>query len=71
MKVMERVGEQRNTRNKVEGYSLKFIHSNWNSNSSSNIYFDFEVIFGVLLEVIFGHAIYHFEVRKSRIQYFK
>ena len=61
MKVVERIGEQENTRKKVEGYGLKFIHSNWNSNSSSNIYYDFEMIFGVLSKVIFGHAIYRFE----------
>ena len=45
IKVMERVGEQPKMRNKVEGYGLKFIHSNWNSNSSNNIYNDFEVVF--------------------------
>ena len=66
MKVVERVEEQTNMRNKVEGYSLKFIHSNWNSNSSSNVYYDFEVIFGVLLEVIFRHAIYHFEAHEIK-----
>ena len=45
MKVMDKVGEQANMRKKVEGYGLKFIHSNWNSNSSNNIYYEFEVIF--------------------------
>ena len=45
IKVVERVGEQPNMRKKVEGYGLKFIHSNWNSNSSNNIYNDFEVVF--------------------------
>ena len=29
-------------------------------------YYDFEMKFGVLPEVIFGHAIYHFEVREGR-----
>ena len=56
---------------KVEGYGLKFIHSNWNSNSSSNIYYDLEMIFGVLSKVIFGHSIYRFkaqEVRNPTIQ---
>ena len=33
MKVVERFGEQANTRKKVEGYGLKFIHSNQNSNA--------------------------------------
>ena len=41
--------------------SLKFKHSNWNSKFGSNIYYDFEVTYGVLLEVIFRHAIYRFE----------
>ena len=40
-------------RKKFEGYGLKFIHSNWNSNSSNNIYYEFEVIFGLFLEIIF------------------
>ena len=53
MKVVEIVREQTNTRKKVEEYGLKFIHSNWNSNSSSNIYYEFEVIFGLFLEIIF------------------
>ena len=44
MKVMERVGEQTNTINKVEGYSLKFIHSNWNSNSSSTLQEKLEIM---------------------------
>ena len=57
---MKRVGEQANTRKKVEEYGVKFIHSNWNSNSRSNIYYQFEVIFRVLIEVIFRYAIYHF-----------
>ena len=47
MKVVERVGEQTNIRKKVEGYGLKFIHSNWNSNSSNNIYYDLEMIFEI------------------------
>ena len=65
MKVVERVGKQANMRKKVEGYGLKFIHSNWNSNSSSKIYYDFEMIFGILYEVIFGHAIYHLKLKNS------
>ena len=44
MKVVERVGEQANMRNKVEGYSLKFIHSNWNSNSSSTLQEKLEIM---------------------------
>ena len=47
MKVLERVGEQANRRKKVKGYSLNFKHSNWNS-KSSNIYYNFEVKYGVL-----------------------
>ena len=59
------VGEQANTRKKVEGYGLKFIHSNWNSNSSNNIYYDFEVIsrVGILYIVL--------KLKKSGIQHFK
>ena len=66
MKLMERVREQANTRKKVEGYGLKFIHSNWNSNSNSNIYYDFEVIFRVPIEVIFLHALYRFKAWESK-----
>ena len=47
MKVVERFGEQANMRKKIKEYGLKFIHSNWNLNSSYNIYYDFEMIFGV------------------------
>ena len=71
MKVLERIGEQANMRKKVEGYGLKFMHSNWNSNSSNNICYEFEVIFWVLIEVIFGYTIYHFkswEVRNPTFQ---
>ena len=64
MKVVKRVGEQANMIKKVEGYNLKFIHSNWNSKFGSNIYYDFEMIFGVLLNAIFGHAIYHFKAKE-------
>ena len=63
---MDKVGEQANMRKKDEGYGLKFIHSNQNSNSSNNIYYDFEVIFRVLFEVIFGHAIYRFEAQEVK-----
>ena len=66
MKVVERVGEQTNIRKKVEGYGLEFIHSNWNSNSSNNIYYDFEVIFGVFHKIIFGYAIYRFEAQEVK-----
>lgn len=45
----------------LKGYSFKFIHSNWNSKSGSNIYYEFEMKFGVFPEVIFGHAIYSFK----------
>ena len=71
MKVLERIGEQANMRKKVEGYGLKFMHSNWNSNSSNNICYEFEVIFWVLIEVIFRYTIYHFkaqEVRNTALQ---
>ena len=47
MKVVERFGEQANMRKKIKEYGLKFIHSNWNLNSSCNIYYDFEMMFGV------------------------
>lgn len=63
---MERIREQENMRKKVEGYSFKFIHSNWNSKSGSNIYYEFEMKFGVFPEVIFGHAIYSFEAREAK-----
>ena len=33
----------------------------WNSKSGDNIYFEFEVIFGVLSEVHFGQDIYRFK----------
>ena len=71
MKIMERVGKQENKRKKVEGYSLKFKHSNWNSKSGSNIYIDFEVKFGVLPNVIFYHAIYRFEAREVKSRLFQ
>ena len=56
---MERVGEKANMRKKVEGYSLKFKHFNQNS-KSSNIYYEFEVKYRELPEVIFRYTIYHF-----------
>lgn len=30
MNIMDRVGEQANTKRNVEGHGLKFKHSNWN-----------------------------------------
>ena len=38
----------------------------WNSKSSGNIYSDFEDKFGVLPEVHFRHAIYHFEAQEAK-----
>ena len=66
MKVVERFGEQANMRKKIKEYGLKFIHSNWNLNSSYNIYYDFEMIFGVLSKVIFGHVTYCFEDQEAK-----
>ena len=66
MKVIDRVGKQANMRKKAEEYNLKFKHSNWNSKSNSNIYYVFEVKFGVFLEVIFRHAIYFFKAREVK-----
>ena len=51
---------------KVKGYDLKFKHSNWNTKSGSNMYYEFKVKFGVLLEVIFGRSIYHFEAQEVK-----
>ena len=47
-------------RKKVERYSLKFKHSNWNIKFGNSIYCDFEVKFRVFPKVIFGHTMYHF-----------
>ena len=38
----------------------------WNSKSSGNIYFEFEVKFKALFKVYFAQAIYHFEALEVR-----
>ena len=68
---MEKVKELANMRKKVERHNLKFKHSNWNTKFDRNIYYNFEVKFGVFPKIIFRHTIYHFEVEKSKVQHFK
>ena len=71
MKTMERFEEQVETRKRVEGHNLKFIHGNWNSKFGNNTYLHFKVNFERLSKINFEQVMHLLKLQNSRVQCFK